>query len=55
MSVARAKGMNRTNVNNYFKILQEILFENDLLDKPQNVSDMAKRISVLSKSQGKLK
>jgi hypothetical protein len=39
LSVARAKGTNRTDMNNYFKILQEILAQNGLLDDPQNISN----------------
>jgi hypothetical protein len=37
LSVARAQRMNREDVNNYFKILQSILVENDLLNKPQKI------------------
>jgi hypothetical protein len=37
VSVARAQRMNREDVNNYFKILQSILVENDLLSKPQKI------------------
>jgi len=40
LSVARAQGMYREDVNNYFKILQSILVENDLLNKPQNIINM---------------
>jgi hypothetical protein len=40
LSVAWDLGTNRTGVNNYFKILQKILVENDLLSKSQNKSNM---------------
>jgi hypothetical protein len=32
--------VNRTDVKNFFKILKEILFQSDLLNKPQNISNM---------------
>lgn len=40
VSIARATGMNRTTVQHYFELLQDILTKNKLLDKPSNIFNM---------------
>ena len=40
VSMARVRGMYRIDVNNYFNLLQQILEENNLMDKPGNIFNM---------------
>lgn len=40
LSVARAQGMNRKDVKNYFDVLEKIIIEHDLTNKPQNIFNM---------------
>lgn len=37
LSVARAQGMNREEVNAFFNLLEEEMLKNDLMNKPQNI------------------
>lgn len=36
LSVARAQGMNRVEVNAFFKLIEDEIIKNDLTNKPQN-------------------
>ncbi|CAH1995203.1 unnamed protein product [Acanthoscelides obtectus] len=40
LSLARALGMNRLEVANFFKLLKHVLLENNLIDRPSNIFDM---------------
>lgn len=40
VSVARAQGMDRKTVSEYFDLLEKVLIENDLIDKPGSIYNM---------------
>lgn len=40
LSVARAKGLSKEEVNNFYDLLIKVLTDNDLLDKPERVYNM---------------
>lgn len=40
VSLARARAMNRTDVGNYFELLQQVLEQNNLIDKPGSLFNM---------------
>ena len=40
LSLARAQGMNRTETGNFFKLLEEVLTKENLMNKPQNIFNM---------------
>lgn len=54
LSLARAKGMNRTDVNNFFTLLLKILTENQLLDKPGNIFNVDETGIQINNKPGKV-
>ncbi|GBP64917.1 hypothetical protein EVAR_49210_1 [Eumeta japonica] len=53
LSVARAKGLSREEVNNFYDLLNKVLTENDLLDKPERLYNMDESGIQLNNKPGK--
>lgn len=54
VSMSRAEGMNKEEVQKYFQLLTKILTENDLLDKPLNIFNMDESGLQLNNVPGKV-
>lgn len=54
LSLARAKGMNREDVNNFFTLLLEILTKNELLDKPGQIFNVDETGVQINNKPGKV-
>lgn len=54
LSVARAKGLSREEVNNFYDLLIKVLTENDLLDKPERLYNMDESGIQLNNKPGKV-
>ncbi|CAB3236377.1 unnamed protein product [Arctia plantaginis] len=54
LSVARAKGLSREKVNNFYDLLIKVLTENDLLDKPERLYNMDESGIQLNNKPGKV-
>lgn len=54
LSLARAKGMNRTDVDYFFNLLLEILTTNNLLDKPGNIFNVDETGIQINNKPGKV-
>ncbi|KAI4466566.1 dna-directed rna polymerases i ii and iii subunit rpabc2 [Holotrichia oblita] len=54
VSIASAEGMNKAEIDKYFKLLIEILTENDLLNKPPNIFNMDESGLHLNNDPGKV-
>lgn len=54
LSVARAKGLSREEVNNFHELLTKVLADNDLLDKPERIYNMDESGVQLNNKPGKV-
>lgn len=54
LSVARAKGLSREEVNNFYDLLIKVLTDNDLLDKPERIYNMDESGIQLNNKPGKV-
>lgn len=54
VSMSRAEGMNKEEVQKYFELLTKILTENDLLDKPLNIFNVDESGLQLNNIPGKV-
>ncbi|CAH2019443.1 unnamed protein product [Acanthoscelides obtectus] len=54
MSTARAKGMTRQECTQYFELLGNVLTENNLLNKPQNMFNLNETGLQLNNNPGKV-
>ncbi|CAG9572682.1 unnamed protein product [Danaus chrysippus] len=54
LSVARAKGLSRKEVNNFHELLTKVLADNDLLDKPERIYNMDESGVQLNNKPGKV-
>lgn len=54
LSVVRAKGLSREEVNNFYDLLIKVLIENDLSDKPERIYNMDESGIQLNNKPGKV-
>lgn len=54
LSLARAQGLNKNEVNQFYELLLKVLTENDLLDKPERVYNMDETGIQLNNKPGKV-